>query len=109
MRVADTGDVLAARPRESILETLERNGYAPNFECRAGACGTCKLRLVAGQVRNGDGSGLTRAERAAGYGLSAPPSRRGRDAGLGGEALPTAAVSSPVWRIARVRTSCALG
>ncbi len=67
VRLADTGAVLAARPRETILETLERSGYAPNFECRAGACGTCKLRLLSGQVRNGDGSGLTRAERAAGY------------------------------------------
>ncbi len=70
VHVADTGAVLAARPRETILETLERNGYAANFECRAGACGTCKLRLLSGEVRNGDGSGLTQAERAAGYILS---------------------------------------
>jgi ferredoxin-NADP reductase len=70
IHLVDTGAVLDARPRETILETLERNGYASPFECRAGACGTCKLRLLAGQVRNGDGGGLTRGERAAGYILS---------------------------------------
>lgn len=68
--LADSGAILAARPHETILETLERGGYAPDFECRAGACGTCKLRMLSGQVRNGDGGGLTRAEHAAGYVLA---------------------------------------
>ncbi|HEY7833709.1 MAG TPA: 2Fe-2S iron-sulfur cluster-binding protein [Ktedonobacterales bacterium] len=70
VRLADSGAVLTAAPGATLLETLERAGYHPDFSCRAGACGTCRLRLVAGQVRNGDGSGLTPAERAAGDVLS---------------------------------------
>jgi ferredoxin-NADP reductase len=70
VRLAGGNSTLIARPRETLLETLERHGYRPDFECRAGACGTCKLRLLAGQVQGGDGGGLTPAERAAGYVLS---------------------------------------
>jgi ferredoxin-NADP reductase len=70
VHLAESGGVLAARPGETLLETLERHGYHPEFSCRAGACGTCRLRLLAGQVRNGAGGGLSAAERAAGYVLS---------------------------------------
>ncbi|HEV2236152.1 MAG TPA: 2Fe-2S iron-sulfur cluster-binding protein, partial [Ktedonobacterales bacterium] len=70
VRLANSGAVLAARPGETLLETLERHGYQPEFNCRAGACGTCALRLVAGQVRGGDGGGLTAAERQAGMVLA---------------------------------------
>jgi ferredoxin-NADP reductase len=70
VRLAGSGAALTARPRETLLETLERHGYRPDFECRAGACGTCKLKLLAGQVQGGDGGGLTPSERAAGYVLS---------------------------------------
>jgi ferredoxin-NADP reductase len=70
VRLANSGVVLAARSGETLLETLERHGYQPDFNCRAGACGTCKLRLVAGQVRDGGSGGLTAAEREAGMVLS---------------------------------------
>lgn len=70
VRLADSGAILEARSGETLLETLERAGYRPDYDCRAGACGTCRLRLLAGSVRNGDGEGLTPAERAAGYTLA---------------------------------------
>jgi ferredoxin-NADP reductase len=70
VRLANTGAVLAARSGETLLETLERNGYQPDFNCRAGACGTCKLRLVAGHVRDASSGGLTPAQREAGMVLA---------------------------------------
>src|SRR5579883_1196156 len=56
IRLNDSGAVLAARPGETILQTLERYGYRPDFNCRAGACGTCRLRLLAGQVQANAGN-----------------------------------------------------
>lgn len=34
----------------SLLELAERRGLTPEFSCRGGSCGTCKTRLVNGQV-----------------------------------------------------------
>lgn len=72
LRVADSGAVLDTQPGETLLETLERHGYRPDFSCRAGACGTCRLRLLAGEVCDGEGENgaLTNAERSKGYVLS---------------------------------------
>jgi ferredoxin-NADP reductase len=69
IRLADEDRVLAARPGETLLETLERNGYHPDFSCRAGACGACRLRLLAGRVSRA-GDALSARERAQGYVLS---------------------------------------
>lgn len=34
----------------SLLELAENRGLTPEFSCRGGSCGTCKTRLVSGQV-----------------------------------------------------------
>ncbi|MFK3820443.1 pyridoxamine 5'-phosphate oxidase family protein [Pseudomonas sp. NPDC089407] len=34
----------------TLLELAEACGLAPEFSCRGGSCGTCKTRLVSGQV-----------------------------------------------------------
>lgn len=34
----------------SLLELAERRGLTPEFSCRGGSCGTCKTRLLSGQV-----------------------------------------------------------
>ncbi|MGQ7956758.1 pyridoxamine 5'-phosphate oxidase family protein [Pseudomonas sp. SP16.1] len=34
----------------SLLELAESRGLAPEFSCRGGSCGTCRTRLVSGQV-----------------------------------------------------------
>lgn len=34
----------------SLLELAESRGLNPEFSCRGGSCGTCKTRLVSGQV-----------------------------------------------------------
>jgi ring-1,2-phenylacetyl-CoA epoxidase subunit PaaE len=70
IRLADSGAVLETRPGETLLAALERHDYAPPYDCRAGTCGVCRLRVVAGHVRNPDAGDLTPAERAAGYVLA---------------------------------------
>ncbi len=70
IKLADSGVTLTARPGETLLETLERSGYRTPFSCRAGVCATCQLRLVAGQVKRGNDSGLSAAQRASGVVLS---------------------------------------
>ncbi len=67
VRVAETGATLQGQPGETLLETLERHGYEADFSCRAGSCGTCRLRVMSGRVRNPNGQALTPAERSAGY------------------------------------------
>jgi ring-1,2-phenylacetyl-CoA epoxidase subunit PaaE len=69
LRIADTGAVLDVQPQETLLTALERHGYRPDFSCRAGACGACKLQVVEGQV-DPVGEALSGPERAAGYVLS---------------------------------------
>lgn len=39
------------RPRESLLEAAERNGYAWPFACRGGACANCAVIVVRGELR----------------------------------------------------------
>ncbi|QKS28931.1 MAG: pyridoxamine 5'-phosphate oxidase family protein [Candidatus Accumulibacter similis] len=34
----------------SLLELAEARGLTPEFSCRGGSCGTCKTRVIAGQV-----------------------------------------------------------
>jgi ferredoxin-NADP reductase len=71
IRLADSGAVLNAQPGETLLETLERGGYRPDFSCRAGACATCRLKVLSGRVcASGENNALTPDERARGYVLS---------------------------------------
>jgi ferredoxin-NADP reductase len=70
LTIQETQAVLDVQSGETLLTALERHGYQPDYECRVGTCGTCKLRLLAGKV-NPRGSGvLTQQEMAAGYVLS---------------------------------------
>jgi ferredoxin-NADP reductase len=92
IRLAESGAILETHSGETLLEALERYGYRPDFNCRSGACGTCRLRLLSGQVRNGYGSGLTPEERAAGYVLSCIASPVG-DIALAGAGRHVAAYS----------------
>jgi ferredoxin-NADP reductase len=69
LHVQETGAVLDVRPNETLLAALERNGYRPDFSCRAGACGACKLRVLSGKA-SPVGEALSAAERRAGYVLS---------------------------------------
>ena len=35
----------ALREGETLLEGLERHGYALEYQCRKGYCGTCRVRM----------------------------------------------------------------
>src|SRR5579875_1477634 len=66
IRLAESGAVVTASGHETILQALEREGYTPSFNCRVGVCGTCRLRLLNGEVTRGEESGLTPEQRARG-------------------------------------------
>jgi 3-phenylpropionate/trans-cinnamate dioxygenase ferredoxin reductase subunit len=50
------GDSFLARRGELLLDAALSNGIDIPFDCRAGHCGTCCVRLVSGDVRGGEGS-----------------------------------------------------
>jgi ferredoxin-NADP reductase len=77
VRLADSGAVLEARGPETLLETLERYGYRIPYNCRTGSCGTCRLRMVSGQIADSGAPSLTPGERPRGYILSCVASPRG--------------------------------
>ncbi|WP_331775216.1 2Fe-2S iron-sulfur cluster-binding protein [Sulfurospirillum sp. 1612] len=56
---------------ESVLSVLEKQGYALPNNCRAGACGECKIKVLSGTFDQGFvmDMALSQADRAAGYGL----------------------------------------
>ncbi len=50
------GSSFQARSGELLLDAALRNGIELPYDCRAGHCGTCCVRLVSGGVRGGEGS-----------------------------------------------------
>ena len=50
------GTSFLARRGELLLDAALNNGIDLPYDCRAGHCGTCCVRLVAGEVRGGQGS-----------------------------------------------------
>ncbi len=56
---------------ESVLSTLEKNGFALPNNCRAGACGECKMKIRQGEIDQGFilDMALSQSERDEGYAL----------------------------------------
>jgi ferredoxin-NADP reductase/DMSO/TMAO reductase YedYZ heme-binding membrane subunit len=50
--------------RKTVLEAAEDLGVSINFDCRAGICGQCKIKLLAGQVTMETEDALTPLDRA---------------------------------------------
>ena len=67
---ARSGRTVPLPASQVILEAAEDAGISIPFECRSGICGTCKTRLLAGQVMMETTDALTPADRAAGYVLA---------------------------------------
>jgi 3-phenylpropionate/trans-cinnamate dioxygenase ferredoxin reductase subunit len=57
-RIEIDGQSFIARHGELLLDAALSNGIDLPYDCRAGHCGTCCVRLVAGDVRGGQGSEL---------------------------------------------------
>lgn len=67
--VSDTEFSFSCEPDESVLNAAQRAGLEIPFSCRKGVCGTCKGRIVSGDVRAFTGDALSEAERASGHAL----------------------------------------
>lgn len=55
---------------ESLLETVLRNRADAPYACKGGVCGTCRVRLLSGEVRMERNYALEEDELAAGYVLA---------------------------------------
>jgi len=53
-----------------VLETVLRHRADAPFACKGGVCGTCRVRLVSGEVRMERNYALEQDELAAGYVLA---------------------------------------
>ncbi len=71
VRIEPSGHEFEAAPQETILEAALREGFHLPYSCRNGACGTCKGRVVSGEVtqRDYEPKALSAQERAAGQAL----------------------------------------
>ncbi len=65
--VQDTDIRIPCEPTESVLDAVQRAGYEVPFSCRKGVCGTCKGRVIEGEVRAFAGDALSAADRADGH------------------------------------------
>lgn len=55
-QISINGNSFPARRGELLLDAALSNGIDLPYDCRAGHCGTCCVRLVSGKVRGGQGS-----------------------------------------------------
>src|SRR5262245_5652550 len=53
---AINGRSFVARRGNLLLDAALSNGIDLPYDCRAGHCGTCSVRLLSGEVRGGEGS-----------------------------------------------------
>jgi CDP-4-dehydro-6-deoxyglucose reductase len=71
--------IITANDAETILEAALREGFVISYGCRNGACGTCKGRLLEGEVDYGtyDESALSDNDKRQGYALFCQAKPRG--------------------------------
>src|SRR5690606_19871350 len=55
-QITINGNSFLARRGELLLDAALSNGIDLPYDCRAGHCGTCCVRLVSGEVQGGKGS-----------------------------------------------------
>lgn len=69
--LSPSGKELTYDEGETVLSALERQGYAIPNNCRAGACGECKVKVVGGEYDQGFilGMALSPEDKEDGYGL----------------------------------------
>jgi NAD(P)H-flavin reductase/ferredoxin len=55
-QISVNGTTFQARRGELLLDAALSNGIELPYDCRAGHCGTCCVRLISGEVQGGQGS-----------------------------------------------------
>lgn len=78
--VMSTGEAVGVDGEETLLAALRRAGVNAPYSCQQGFCGTCRTRVLAGEVEHRD-TLLTEPERAAGMMLTCV-SRAARESSL---------------------------
>lgn len=58
-----SGRTVLAKRGEGIIRVAESNGIAVDYSCRTGECGSCRCKLVVGEVDMPDGTVLAAKER----------------------------------------------
>jgi ferredoxin-NADP reductase len=69
MRCVRSGRAVRAARGQSVLEAAEAGGVAIDSLCRAGVCGTCRTRVVEGEIEC-ESTALDESDRADGYVLA---------------------------------------
>jgi CDP-4-dehydro-6-deoxyglucose reductase, E3 len=71
LTILPSGQQIAMNDDETILDAAMRGGFNMAYGCKNGACGSCKGKVITGEVTHGDHaeSALTAMERENGYAL----------------------------------------
>ena len=71
IRIHPSGREVDCAEGDTVLQALEKAGYALPNNCRAGACGECKVKVLAGRFDQGMvlDMALSQEERKQGFGL----------------------------------------
>jgi CDP-4-dehydro-6-deoxyglucose reductase len=71
IRLSPSGDIIKCQSGDTVLMALENAGYALPNNCRAGACGECKVKVLSGEFDQGLvlDMALSQEEREEGFGL----------------------------------------
>ncbi|AZN36622.1 CDP-6-deoxy-delta-3,4-glucoseen reductase [Iodobacter ciconiae] len=71
LTILPSGQQIAMNDNETILDAAMRGGFNMAYGCKNGACGSCKGRVITGEVTHGDyaESALSEMERENGYAL----------------------------------------
>ena len=71
IRIQSSGHEFSAEEKETVLAAALRQGVMLPYSCRNGACGTCKGKVLAGQVDYGtyETKAMSEAEREQGHAL----------------------------------------
>jgi NADH oxidoreductase Hcr len=64
------GKTLDVAPESTLLDALEREGLPIIAACRAGVCGSCKCKVIEGEVDTSGQIGLSETDKQAGYVLA---------------------------------------
>lgn len=69
--IQSTGDVFEAKPSQTVLEAAITAGVNMPYGCRNGTCGSCKGKVLSGEVMHDDyaGSAMSEAEEESGNAL----------------------------------------